>query len=461
MFRSISSQLQISYGFLALVALVGLGVFAWQFRKSEVYREIDEGLLLRSRQIHSMLVRFDRDGSRLQENESTVPALPPLPGSAINSEPGEIDYKVWIVVDGVLVLQYQSENFEATALEVPFPRELPETGKFETRDARRMMLSRAVRTYVILVSRDITDQKANLRQFLFRLIAGELLFLLFFLGAGFWLTRRALRPIGEISGTARRIARGKLDQRIPAEGGTSEMTDLSEVLNATFDQLENHILRERQFTANASHELRTPITAILTAAQSNPKTIEDFRASLDHCADSARSMKQLVEELLQLARGDSGEAFGNRELVDLDLLVDRCIQSIQPAAETKSITIESELEPVQAEVNAVGISQVVTNLLANAITYTDDGGRVEVRLRETGGKIEITVSDNGKGITDADLPRLFDRFYRGDKSRSDHGGNHFGLGLAISKEIAEAHDGTIQVETEPESGSNFTLLLPA
>ncbi len=461
MFRSISAQLQFSYGLLVLMALAGLGVFAWQFGKSEVYREIDERLLLRSRQIHSMLVRFDLDQNRLRDAESTVPALPPLPGSAMDSQPEVIDYQVWRVVDGKLALQFQSEDFPETTLEVPFPRDLSETGIVETTDSRRMMLSRAVRSYIILVSRDIADQKANLRQFLLGLVAGELLFLLFFLGAGYWLTRRALKPIGKISGTARHIADGKLDQRILAEGGSSELTDLSEVLNSTFDQLETHILRERQFTANASHELRTPITAILTAAQSNPKTIEDFRVSLDQCADSARSMKQLVEQLLQLARVDSGDAFGDRALVDLDLLVDRCLQSVQPAAGKKSITIESSLEPVQAEVNAVGISQVVTNLLANAVAYTNDGGRVEVRLSEAAGGIEISVSDNGKGIAEADLPRLFERFYCGDKSRSDHGSHHFGLGLAISKEIAEAHDGRILVETELGSGSVFTLRLPA
>lgn len=463
MFRSISSQLQFSYGLLVLAALVGLGVFGFLQQKSEMLREVDEGLQRRSRQINAILVRHDLEGlgaPRRRENSEDIPTLPPLPGSAPGDLEAEIYDQVWKLEAGTLNLIFQSAEFPGQAAPVPYPREIGGGGITRMVDSQRQMLNRAVRDYVILVGADLSPREARLNQFLFRMILGEAAFFVLFLLLGSWLTRRALGPIREISKTARTISGGALDERIPVEAGSSELRDLSGVLNESFDHLEDSIMRQRQFTSDASHELRTPIAAILAEGQSKPQTLDEYCDSLGRCVEMARSMRRLVDQLLELARFDSGQSELRREATDLDLLVSRAMQQVRPIAEKKLIGIESDLKPVQAEVNPVRISQVVINLLNNAVAYTGEGGRIRVRLGETEGAIEIAVEDNGIGIAKEDLPNLFQRFYRADKSRSDHGQNHFGLGLAISREIAQAHGGSLRAESEPGKGSVFVLRLP-
>jgi len=466
MFRSISWQLQFSYSLLLLVALVGLGIFGFLHRKSEMLRAVDESLQFRSRQISSMLVRHDLRGLDALENRddsSEVPTLPPLPviqanGEAESATP-KLYYQVWKVEDETLGLVFQSLEFPSLTEPIPHPREIQGTGIVRMEGSQRQVLSRAVRDYVILVGSDISHQKSGLKQFLVRMIVGEAAFFSLFVLAGYWLTRRALGPIGQISDTARTIADGALDQRIPVEAGSSELSDLSLVLNDSFDRLEGSILRQREFTSNASHELRTPITAILAEGQSKPKTIEEYHESLGNCVDTARSMGRLVDQLLELSRFDSRSSVLHRESTDLDLVVSRAVQMIRPLAEAKSIRIEPELDLVQANVNEIGISQVAVNLLNNAVSYTNEGGTISVRLSESEDGIEIAVEDDGVGISPEDLPNIFNRFYRADKSRSDHESNHFGLGLAISQEIAKAHGGELTVESELEKGSTFTFRL--
>lgn len=464
MFRSISWQLQFSYGVLVLLALVGLGMFGFLHRKSEMLRQVDEGLQNRSKQISAILVRYDLGELRLPELVRNSKSPPPLPPPRGISEDAVLDettyYHVWKLDDGGLNPAFASEGFPGVIGSVPHPRDLQSTGEVRTGDEQRQLLNRAVRNYVVLAGTDLSERETALNRFLVRLVLGELVFLVLFLIAGYWLTRRALRPIGRISKTARTISDGALDERIPEEGGSSELNDLSAVLNDSFDHLEASILRQRKFTSDASHELRTPIAAILAEGQSRPETIEEYRASLDRCVDTARSMGQLVDQLLELARYDSRKQEIVREPTDLDLLVNRAIQLVRPMAEEKAIGIEKHLDVVQANVNPVRISQVVLNLLNNAVSYTGEGGTIVVRLQETETGIEISVEDSGIGILKEDQPKIFDRFYRADASRSDHEKKHYGLGLAISREIALAHGGELRVESEEGKGSVFTLQLP-
>lgn len=463
MFRSISGQLQASYGLLVLLALIGLGIFGFLHRKSETFREVDESLQNRSKRINSMLVRRDLQGLPEQREESEadkVPQLPPLPGAQVDGEEPSLYYKVWIYEEGVADLLFESQNAPVWSSPVPHPREINANGQIITTDAAREMLSRVGRNYVILVGTKTVEQRSELRRFVIHMILWEALFLALFILAGYWLTKRALSPIKEISDTARRIADGSLDQRISLERGSSELREVSEVLNESFDHLESSILRQREFTSNASHELRTPITAILAEGQSRPKTTEDYRKSLERCVDTARAMKQLVDQLLELSRFDSGEKRLRREATDLDLLVDRAIQMVRPLADGKSISIETQLDVIEAAVNPVRITQVLINLLNNAVSYTNEGGKISVRLSEKNDSVEIAVEDNGVGISNDDLPNIFNRFYRTDKARSDHEANHFGLGLAISREIAIAHGGDLQAKSEPGEGSIFVLTFP-
>lgn len=463
MFRSISWQLQISYGLLALLALGGLGIFGAMHRKSEMLREVDSGLQSRSKRLNSILVRRDFEGGALGETEG-VPELPrPRPAPPEEEAEDLIAfryYQIWQAEGDSPRLIFQSENAPTNTGDIPHPNEFPRTGIVRMDGSLRQLLSRAQRNYVIVVGTDITRQNASLNRFIAQMILWEGVFLIAFMSAGFYLTRRALKPIGRISETARIIADGTLDERIPVEGSSTELEELSHVLNDTFHRLEGSIVRQQQFTSNASHELRTPIAAILAEGQSKPKTIDDFQQSLGSCVNAARSMKKLVDQLLDLARLDNKDGEFKRELTDLDLLVRDSIRLVQSLADDKSIRIETSVDLIQAEVNPVRITQVLVNLLNNAINYTREGGKIEVCLSEKGEIIEIAVADNGVGISAEDLGNVFNRFYRADKSRSDHEKDHFGLGLAISKEIAVAHGGDLRVESEFGKGSTFTLCLP-
>lgn len=465
MFRSISSQLQISYGFLVVLALFGVGIFGYLHRKSEMLRQVDEALQNRSKQISALLVRYDLDELKIPDRVGNRDSSPSLPGQPISSgdDPAQsqtILYRIWKAEAGEMKPVFQSELAPHWSGPVPHPRDLLTNGIFRTEQNQRQLVSRAVRNYVVLIGTDFSNRQAALNQFLIRMIFAEIVFLALFILIGAWLTQRALRPIGKISNTARTIADGALDQRIPIDGGSSELSELSLVLNESFDRLEDSILRQRKFTSDASHELRTPITAILAEGQSKPESIEEFRDSLKRCAGTARSMGQLVDQLLELARIDSNDNELIREPTDLDLLVNRAVQMVLPLAEEKSIQIEHHLDVSQADVNPVRIQQVILNLLNNAISYTETGGKVVVRLIETETTIEITVEDNGIGIAQEKLPHIFERFFRADEARADHENEHYGLGLAISREIAVAHRGTLTVESELDKGSVFTLRLP-
>ncbi|MEM7011017.1 MAG: ATP-binding protein [Verrucomicrobiota bacterium] len=464
MFRSISWQLQISYGSLVLIALIGLGVFGYLHQKSEMLRGIDNGLQSRAKRLNSILVRhaFVEAERRVNESSESVPELP-RPFDAPMRD--EIDatarhYQIWRVNRDLKRLVFQSANAPEATEDIPHPNEIPRTGIARMHGERRQLLSRAQRNHVILVEVDTTDERSRLGKFVAQMVLWEVAFLALFVLAGFYLSKRALKPIERISDTARIIAEGTIDERITVEGGTSELEDLSHVLNDTFDRLEGSILRQQQFTSNASHELRTPITAILAEGQSRPNTIEEYNRSLENCVNAARSMRKLVDQLLELARLDNQDGAFEREATDLDILVRDVARGVQPLADEKSIGIETSLDLIQAEVNSVRITQVLNNLVNNAISYTGEGGKIEIRLSESDDEIEIAVRDTGIGIAAEDLPNIFSRFYRADKSRSDHQKDHFGLGLAISREIAVAHGGDLRVESEIGKGSTFTLFLP-
>ncbi len=463
MFRSISWQLQFSYGLLVLLALLALGFFGFLHQQSKVYQEVDRDLQTRSKQISSMLVRHDLKGIGAAAHlESGVKALPPLPGTSKDSQPNPNRfYQVWKFESDNFEILFQNGTIPTDTHPPKHPRDIPQAGITSTLGAHRQLLTRAVRNYVILVGEDISDQQQGLSHFLLKMILGEALFFIIFLSMGYWLTQKALSPIKQISSTAQTIAEGNLSERIPPDAGSTELQDLSQVLNHSFDRLEDHLLRQQHFTAVASHELRTPITAILAAAQSKPETIEELRSTLDSCAGTARSMKQLVDQLLELTRLDNEVRQPlPRELVDLDILVDQCVQTARSAAEEKSITLTTELAMIQCQVNPVAITQIIHNLLSNAIAYTEPNGHVQIRLTETCDHYEIDIEDNGIGIAPDHLPHIFDRFFRANRSRSDFDSNHFGLGLAISQEIAKAHGGEIYVQSQIGQGSTFSLRLP-
>jgi two-component system OmpR family sensor kinase len=314
----------------------------------------------------------------------------------------------------------------------------------------------------ILVGRDIYDELTGIRHFAWLLAGVGVAVFVLGLSGGWWVSTRALRPIGDISDTAAKISTGDLTQRIHTGDADSELGQLARVLNDTFARLQSAFDRQVQFTADASHELRTPVSVVLTQTQtalSRERPAAEYRESLAACNRAAQRMRHLIESLLTLARLDSGEAATTREPCDLDRIASEALELLRPLAEEKGVTLELDLKPVCCEGQAEQLAQVVSNLVSNAICHNRPGGIVHVKVTSEPGGAILSVRDIGPGIASEDLPHIFDRFYRSDKARSGTAG-HAGLGLAIAKAIVEAHHGTIQVATVLDKGSTFTVRLP-
>jgi heavy metal sensor kinase len=279
---------------------------------------------------------------------------------------------------------------------------------------------------------------------------------------GWWVSSRAIRPIRDISATAEKIAGGDLSQRIKSRGFASELQTLARVLNSTFSRLDAAFTQQAHFTADAAHELRTPVSVMLMHAQNGlacEGLTEEQRESFEACQRAAQRMRRLIESLLQLARLDAGEETLKHDRFDLAGTAQDCVALVQPLAEKRGVQIFQDIDAVAAMGDSDRVAQVITNLLTNAIEYNQLHGQVNVKLHRENGSTILTVTDTGHGITPADLPHVFERFYRADTSRSSTHSN--GLGLAISKAIVEAQGGTLAADSPPGQGATFTMRLPS
>lgn len=314
-----------------------------------------------------------------------------------------------------------------------------------------------------LVGRSIAAELASIHRLAFVLSALGCIVLVLGLAGGWWLATRAIRPIGDISVAAATIASGDLSHRINTNNTDNELGQLASVLNSTFARLEGAFARQQQFTADASHELRTPIAVILSQTQATlarERSSAEYRETLEACQRAAQRMRRLTESLLALARLDAGQGLLKRERTDLSQTVRESIELLGPVAEDRHIRIDCELAPTECLGDSERLAQVVTNLLSNAILHNRSDGEVRVTTRSEKDSALLVVTDTGPGIPAEDLPRIFERFYRADRSRTGATGGT-GLGLAICKAIVDAHGGSIDVSCPPSGGATFTVRLPS
>jgi two-component system OmpR family sensor kinase len=278
---------------------------------------------------------------------------------------------------------------------------------------------------------------------------------------GWWMSKRAIEPIRLMSQTATTINASHLSERIDLAGFDTELAGLGATLNTMLDRLSQSFEQQRQFTADASHELRTPVSVILTTSElalSKPRTAEEYRDQLIKCQRAANRMRQLTDSLLTLARLDSNTKI-EMQNVKLSELVQETIAFVQPDASLKSIRFEVSLESCSIRGNESLLRQAIQNLITNSIKYSRSGGNVFVRLVASDGKAILEVEDEGVGIPESAIPILFNRFFRVDESRTRSEGGT-GLGLSIAQGIVNCHNGTIAVTSEIGKGSTFRIELP-
>jgi signal transduction histidine kinase len=281
--------------------------------------------------------------------------------------------------------------------------------------------------------------------------------------AGYWVSRRALRPVDRIAATARSISIRNISERVPVSGSNDELQRLAETCNAMLDRLESSVNQIKRFTADASHELRGPLTFVRSVAEislKDPGTDAASRASFQDIVDEVAKAAIMLEEMLTLARADAAPASLVRKPVDLASLVREVCQTSQPIAALRglSLSLISEAQPAIILGDAPTLKRLVWILLDNAIKYSTPDGKITVTLNLFADRVEVQVEDNGIGIAPVDLPFIFDRFYRADPSRGLVEGN--GLGLAIAQWIAETHGAQLSVQSEPERVTAFHVVFP-
>ena len=276
------------------------------------------------------------------------------------------------------------------------------------------------------------------------------------------LSRRTLSPLRSLGVAARRLGRGDLSQRAETSGPT-EIRELAQSFNLMAADLEEAERHRRNLTADIAHELRTPLSNIQGYLEAiRDGVVQPSPETIDTIHGQATQLSRLVDDLRLLAQVESGDLLLDRSALRLEDLLSSCADAVRPRAAAKNINLVVNIETglPDLEVDGSRISQVIGNLLENAITHTPHGGRVTLSGAMSEGQATISVADTGPGIAPGDLSRVFDRFYRADPSRARATGGS-GLGLTIARRLVEAHGGSIEAESTVGEGSLFTVRLPA
>jgi signal transduction histidine kinase len=491
---STRTRLTISYLIVLSATLVAFAVALFVARGAEADQDVLEQAAALGDDVLATIRNAEVSGKRLTyiertEGVSTTRAAPEM-GELLDRHPG-----YFLVLDSLGRLLYSSSSVRLLA-----PEDQSElySVAFQLRSggpAARLPLQRdsLIKGRLMLVarrdpavgpniSRVIGGLPTDLANLAPHLLLGTLLalapvILIISLGVAYFVAGRAFRPVDELINEVEAITDGRsLHRRLPVASSGDEMSRLSATLNAMIGRLESSFTALRRFTADASHELKTPLTVLRADVERamHPSTTPAERmVALEESLQETARMADLVESLLTLARADEGRYDLHREPVRLEPLVRDVYETAAILGEDASLTIElPDCEDVLVLGDPNRLRQLFLNLVTNAIKYTPRGGRVEISLtRRPHDEVALSVRDTGIGIAASDLPHVFERFWRADRVRSrriassdsswalDRGG--FGLGLSIAQWIVQAHGGTLTVQSRLGRGSIFTVVLPS
>ncbi len=320
--------------------------------------------------------------------------------------------------------------------------------------------------YVIVAgtSLESTDEELeSLRNILVYLVPLALILA----GIGGWfLAGRSLSPVVAMADRARQIGVANLSERLPVANPRDELGRLAETFNSLLARLEGSLIQQRQFMADASHELRTPVTTARTAAsvalQQPTRSEADYRETLALIEQETTRLSRIVDDMFTLARADAGSYPVRSMPMYLDEVVDEVVRALRVVASTRDISIsENVLRPAPFTGDEDLVRRLILNIADNAVRYAPSGSVVRVALDRAGGDYAISVSDDGPGIPAEIQPRIFERFYRVDEARTHGRDGGAGLGLALARWIARAHGGDVTLAASSRAGSTFVITLPA
>ncbi|MBV8551054.1 MAG: heavy metal sensor histidine kinase [Acidobacteriaceae bacterium] len=452
--RSIRFRLTTWYS-LALAA--GLGLFAlaiWASMRHSLIRDVDNTLTERANSVETFLNNELKDpGVKLPEElDEYSHAFPPNTFMRVKDERGRAVFTSpagfpWqsIVASGRSVhrLKWQHHVYRVLVGQIRVEGKSWTVSVAAPLDATEQLLNRLRLLLIMLIPAVVAIATAG----------------------GAWLSRRALKPVDEITEAARSLGIENLSQRLAIPQTGDELQRLSETWNSMLSRLENAVNRLSRFTADASHELRTPLAVIRSTAEianRRPRAAEAYRQALYQIASESERMTRLVEDLLFLARADADTLELPMSAVDLGPIVEDVCSRMLVLAESNAIRLEFHAPDISAQVrgNEPAIRRLVLVLVDNAIKYSRAGGAVAVRVRKLDRHVYIEIEDSGPGIPDSELSRIFERFYRAPRARELANAGS-GLGLSLAASIAQHHGATIQVKSIPDKGSIFTVVFPS
>jgi two-component system heavy metal sensor histidine kinase CusS len=323
---------------------------------------------------------------------------------------------------------------------------------------------KVIETDTLQIAIDVSQKEALLARFRFWFWGILLATFALFPWIGFQIARRGIRPVEEMATTARHISSTNLRERIVPEGYPFELASLASTFNQMLDRLEESFERISRFSADIAHDLRTPVNNIRGEAEvalARARSAQEYREVIDSCLEEAERLSDLIGDLLFLARAESPLTHLRCELVNVGELLGGVREYYEASAADGGVSLTTTLteQPVIAELDRTLLQRAVGNLVSNALAHTPRGGTVQLEAKADPSAVHIEVSDTGAGIPAEALPRVFDRFFRVDSSRSQGSGGT-GLGLAIVQSIALLHGGRAEISSQLGQGTRVTLRIP-
>lgn len=474
---SIRRRLTFWYAIALLASIAAFGAALYFERRRSSLRELDERLALQGSLAAQYFLGFQRQLGRTLGPEET----PILLGAVGGFLDGIRDYVIVFNPDQVPIFRNDAAkglSFPALSL-IPLSADSQATTALRTGDVRIAGQNETFRYAQVplvgvwnrpasfFVAAPISAVPFGQEELLQAMLVIAPLILVGSFGLGYVLADTSLRPLEGMVDELEAITDGqRLHRRVAVSVSADELARLANTMNRMLARLEESFISLRRFTADASHELKTPLMVLragVERAMLHPRTPTSAMRSLEEVLEEIHRMSEMVENLLTLARADEGGAVLSVEALDLRDLVAEASETAGILGDGPGISVRTELppNPVIVPVDRSRIRQLLLNLVTNAIKYTPPGGKVSLGLVDRGETAAIVVGDNGIGIPPADLPHIFDRFYRVDHARtrtSERPGS--GLGLAITKWIADAHGGQITVQSRVGRGTAFTVTLP-
>jgi len=456
--HSIKFRFTIWYLLVLAVLLIALSGGVYFYLSRSLYRNLDRALAIRSTQLCSIqdILESIRLGE-FQEQLGEIVILYFYSGGQLMevSAPG---------IGVSLSHEFVSKTIAGSSAFTISQTEEGETLRLVAVSINLSMLGPPpdIQPAALVIARSTRQIENILARLVGTLAIAVLLTLALAAGGGIFLARRALKPVDKIAQTAQEIEENDLSRRINVST-KDELGRLAATLNAMIGRLEKAFQRQKQFTSDASHELRAPLAVIeaeSSLALQKERPSGDYRQSLETISQEAKQMSSLIDQLLTLARADAGKEQWNFTEVSLDKLITNLSTDVEILCQEKGLSLQlGQMEDAVVKGDEVRLRELFMNLLNNAVRYTPAPGTVSVSLRYEGQMAIVAIKDTGVGVPPEDIPFIFERFYRVDKSRSRADGGT-GLGLAISRHIADAHGGKIEVESQVGTGSTFSVWLP-